>query len=184
MPSWMMELGPKIQIFEDRAAVRGLIRIFAGHASPTYQQVDWLAAEEFRDIYERPTQLPIAEPDTKASVLAMIPRFKKRAVVVASDRRFMHEIHDRQPEVKPAVAIEYKDTLMAGVFPGGMDDLGTDHPDAYTAALRMGRSPMGVGLGFWRPEDGVILIPEDLWVLKQRLEISDVPKKFPDTPLT
>jgi hypothetical protein len=181
MPEWMMTAGEKLQRLN---AIKGLGQLVVGSSSPAYKQAIWQPVEQVVDESDAEAQLPIAAADPEASLKTIIPRFKKRAVVVGAGLLTMDDLLTKH-KARPAAAYTYREKTHVGTL--SSESLGTEYMDdaeggLETAAFRVGRSEFGVGIGAWVPSEKTIILPQDLSII-QYVDIDGLPVLFAKTPL-
>lgn len=179
-PNWAIEVGQNAQRLPGNVA-RGLAFIITGSSHPAYTQVRWhTAAEVISSETLGPAELPQAEADPDASlVTAVLPRLKRKAVVVEAGQR-LPEIRNAVTAVaRVAIAYTYKDKTHVGDLPGEIRSLFTADPKSYRAALRTGRNEFGAGLGVWLPDEQTFILPPDSKIKENNIPIKDLAAKYP-----
>lgn len=186
-PHWALSAGEKIHSFDNRLPLTGLVRLLAGSSSPVYVQAAWERAEHVIDGYtDWPVELPIAKADPNASLLAIMPRFRKKAAVF-SDGGNVNETRATHKGTRVAVAYTAGERTSVGSWPGEITRLvrqGSPGNEVLIAAMRSGRNDFGAAIGLWSSKDRVFFLPPGSKIIENNVPIDvALPYHYPGVPL-
>jgi hypothetical protein len=175
-PSWLLKAAEAGQFMPNN-----LIKLIAGSSYPGYVQAKWHTIDHVISTgNNEPTRLPVAEANPDATfATALLPRLKDKAAIVET-RSHLSDIRNNIKGIgRIAVAFTYKEITRIGDVPGEITNFFTSSPYIYRAAMRAGRSELGVGIGVWVPNERAFIIPEDCKVVDNNVSIDSMDYKYP-----